>query len=98
MAKKYLHKVIIAYEPIWAIGTNRPCPPENVLTISIFIRKTFSTLFGLKKTDKITILYGGSVNANNAKKYVEEARIDGLLIGNSSLRAEEFLKIIFSFY
>ncbi len=98
VAKKYLHKVIIAYEPIWAIGTNRPCPPESVLTISIFIRKTFSTLFGLKKTDKITILYGGSVNANNAKKYVEEARIDGLLIGNSSLRAEEFLKIIFSFY
>ncbi len=98
VAKKYLNKVIIAYEPIWAIGTNKPCPPESVLTISIFIRKTFSTLFGLKKTDKITILYGGSVNANNAKKYIEEARVDGLLIGSSSLKPEEFLKIIFSFY
>ena len=98
VAKKYLHKVIIAYEPIWAIGTNRPCPPESVLTMSIFIRKTFSTLFGLKKTDKIAILYGGSVNADNAKRYVEEARVNGLLIGSSSLKAEEFLKIIFSFY
>ncbi len=96
--KKHLSKIVIAYEPIWAIGTKKPCSCEDVLMVSIFIRKIFVTLFGFKKTKEITILYGGSVSANNAKKYVEEARVDGLLIGSSSLKPEEFLKIIFSFY
>ncbi|MCD5396098.1 MAG: triose-phosphate isomerase, partial [Candidatus Pacebacteria bacterium] len=93
-----LFKVIVAYEPVWAIGTNKPCKIDDVLTVSIFIRKMFSTLFGFKKPELIKILYGGSVNSENAKKYVEEARVDGLLVGGKSLDGEEFLRIVSSFY
>lgn len=73
-------KVIIAYEPVWAIGNSNPCSPEEALKVRLFI----SSLFDSK------ILYGGSVNGSNAKDYLD---FDGLLVGGASLRPEELVKI-----
>lgn len=75
-------KVILAYEPIWAIGTGKPCPPEKAKKI----RKTL-------KEFKM-VLYGGSVNSQNAKDYIKKAGFQGLLVGGASLNPKEFIKII----
>jgi len=78
----------LAYEPIWAIGTGRPCSPAEAKTVAIFLRKKLSS-FG-----KFGILYGGSVNSKNAKAYIVEAKMDGLLVGGASLNPKEFAGII----
>ena len=75
-------KIIIAYEPIWAIGTSNPCKAEEA-------GRTLSFIFNLAKTK---ILYGGSVNGANAKEYIK-AGFDGLLVGGASLKSEEIIKI-----
>lgn len=77
--------IIIAYEPIWAIGTGIPCNPEDVREVRDFIREQFLQL---------RVLYGGSVNSKNAASFVKIAKMDGLLVGGASLKAEEFIKII----
>jgi len=77
-------KIIVAYEPIWAIGTGNPCDPETAKKVLIFLRKI------LKKNK---ILYGGSVNSENARDYINVG-FDGLLIGGASLRPKEFIQII----
>ncbi len=83
---------VIAYEPIWAIGTGLTASPEQAQEVHTTLR---SFLAELDKTiaDNITILYGGSVKANNAKALFEQADIDGALVGGASLDAEEFLTI-----
>jgi len=86
--------VIIAYEPIWAIGTGKACPPAQAQIISFFIRKIVTRLYGRNKAEKIPVLYGGSVNRNNALDYLKKSEMKGLLIGGASLKAEEFVGII----
>ena len=86
--------VIIAYEPVWAIGTGNACVPEEVLKINLFIKKILTQLYNRKIAEKIKIIYGGSVNSKNAIDYIKEARMDGLLVGGASLNATEFIKII----
>jgi len=86
--------IIIAYEPIWAIGTGNACVPEEVLKINLFIKKTLTQLYNRKIAEKIKIIYGGSVNSKNAADYVKEAQMDGLLVGGASLNASEFVRII----
>jgi triosephosphate isomerase len=98
IAKKNLKKLVIAYEPVWAIGTNKPCKPEDVLMVSIFIKKILFKSFSLKKLKTVKILYGGSVNSANAREYLQEGRVEGLLIGGNSLNPEEFIAIIHSLY
>jgi triosephosphate isomerase len=81
--------IIIAYEPIWAIGTGRNDPPEDAAAMARFIKKTLAKSFkGIK------VLYGGSVNGANARDYVQLKDIDGALVGGASLKADEFKKII----
>ncbi len=78
-------KVIVAYEPVWAIGTGKNASPEHAEQIALFIKNRY-------KVDKV--LYGGSVNLQNAKSFLQQRSVDGLLIGGASLKAEEFNQII----
>lgn len=89
-----ISEVIIAYEPIWAIGTGKACQPVQAKITSLFIRKIITRFYGRKIAEKIPVLYGGSVNRENAINYLKKSEIKGLLIGSASLRSEEFIKII----
>ena len=77
--------LILAYEPLWAIGTGKPCQSSEAKNTLLFLRKF------LKKNQ---ILYGGSVNSKNAVNYLNEAGFDGLLVGGASLNPKEFVKIV----
>ncbi len=87
-------KFCIAYEPVWAIGSGKPCDVEEAQKAGLLIKKIISNLFNIKIAEKIQILYGGSVNSKNAEGYIKEAGLDGLLIGGASLKPNEFVKIL----
>ena len=89
-----LRQVIIAYEPIWAIGTGNTATPEDAYEMKIFIKKVLSDLYKRSAGAKVRVLYGGSVKADNAEALLSEGRVDGFLIGGASLKAKEFLTII----
>ncbi|MDR0725421.1 MAG: triose-phosphate isomerase, partial [Prevotellaceae bacterium] len=89
-------KVIIAYEPVWAIGTGKTATPEQAQEIHAFIRKTLAAKFGAKAADT-SILYGGSCNPGNAKSLFANADVDGGLIGGASLKSDDFVAIAKSF-
>lgn len=90
-------KVIIAYEPVWAIGTGRTASPQQAQEMHAFIRKVLAAKFGDELAAGTTILYGGSCNAANARELFSNPDVDGGLIGGASLKAEDFIKIIRSF-
>lgn len=92
--KKQLKNLIIAYEPVWAIGTGNACQPDEAMTAGLFIRKILVKLAGRKTANGIRILYGGSVNSENARDYIKNAGFQGLLIGGASLDPREFMKIV----
>lgn len=87
-------KVIIAYEPIWAISPHGPCSPDEALTMALFLRKVAGKLANKQIAKSIKVLYGGSVNSQNARDYVASDFLSGLLIGAASLDAKEFVKIV----
>ncbi|MFN8258657.1 MAG: triose-phosphate isomerase [Bacteroidales bacterium] len=89
--------VIIAYEPVWAIGTGKTATSEQAQEIHAYIRKLIATKFGAETAENTTILYGGSCKASNAKELFSKPDVDGGLIGGASLVAEEFLGIINAF-
>ena len=84
----------IAYEPVWAIGTGENAMPKDVKFAVSVIRKQISQLFGAKFAKEVRVLYGGSVNIDNAKSYLEIQGVDGLLIGGASLDAHQFAGIV----
>lgn len=90
-------KVVIAYEPVWAIGTGVTATPEQAQEMHKVIRNLLADKYGNKIADSTTILYGGSVNAKNARELFSQPDVDGGLVGGASLKAEEFLTIIHSF-
>ena len=92
--KGQLSNVIVAYEPIWAIGTGKNCSVEETKKAILFVKKTVSDLYGQEITNALTVLYGGSANSQNAQDYLKEEEVGGLLVGGASLKADEFLKII----
>lgn len=94
ISKAKFSKVVIAYEPIWAVGTGKPCDIEEAQKMGLFIRKIITNLYSLAIAKKIRIIYGGSINSKNAAGYTKEARLQGLLVGGASLNAKEFIKIV----
>jgi triosephosphate isomerase (TIM) len=87
-------KLIIAYEPIWAIGTGKTATPQQAEEVHEFIRKCLSEIFDEKKAKNTVILYGGSVKPDNINDLMKEKDIDGALVGGASLKVDSFLKII----
>lgn len=85
---------IVAYEPVWAIGTGKTATPEQAEEIHAFIRALLAKLYGKEIADDTTILYGGSVNAGNAANLFAQPDIDGGLVGGASLKAPDFIEII----
>lgn len=89
-----LKNIIIAYEPVWAIGTGKTATSEQANEVNAFIRKTVESLYGKSSADAITIQYGGSMNASNADELLAQSDVDGGLIGGASLKAADFSAII----
>ena len=94
--KDELKNVVVAYEPVWAIGTGKTATPEQAQEMHAFIRNKLSQVMG-DEAEEVSILYGGSVKPNNAKELFSQKDIDGGLIGGASLNATDFLAIIDSF-
>lgn len=87
-------KVVLAYEPVWAIGTGLTASPEQAQEVHAFIRETVAAKYGAEIADNTTILYGGSANPGNAKDLFSQKDIDGGLIGGGSLKSRDFLDIV----
>jgi triosephosphate isomerase (TIM) len=83
---------VIAYEPVWAIGTGKTASPEQAQSVHAFIRQHISQL-NAENADKVQILYGGSMNPGNAKDLLSQKDIDGGLIGGASLKSDDFMAI-----
>ena len=94
--KNDISKIILAYEPIWAIGTGKTATSEDANNSIKAIRKKVSELYGEQIANEIIILYGGSVKPENAKELFSTSDIDGGLVGGASLKVEDFSKIILS--
>lgn len=97
LSEEQMKEVILAYEPVWAIGTGETATPEQAQEMHAFIRLAVAEKFGTAMAGNTSILYGGSCNAGNAKELFACPDVDGGLIGGASLKPEEFLQIIHSF-
>ena len=86
--------VVLAYEPVWAIGTGETASPEQAQEMHEFIRQTVRTAFGADIADTVSILYGGSVKPDNAKEIFSKPDVDGGLIGGAALKADDFVAIV----
>ena len=92
-----MKSIIVAYEPVWAIGTGKTATAEQAEEIHAFIRKVVADKFGAQVADDLTILYGGSCKPSNAKELFAQPDIDGGLIGGASLKADDFIAIALAF-
>jgi triosephosphate isomerase len=85
---------ILAYEPVWAIGTGRTATPDEAQEVHKFIREWIENIFDTSTADQVRILYGGSVKQENVADLMSEPDIDGALVGGASLKADSFVQII----
>lgn len=92
--KSIVNNFILAYEPVWAIGTGETATPQQAQEMHAFVRNVVRELFDENTASQISILYGGSCNAQNAKELFACADVDGGLIGGASLKTDDFCKII----
>ncbi len=90
-------KIVLAYEPVWAIGTGKTATADQAQEMHAFIRATLAEKYGQEVADNTSILYGGSANAGNAKELFSNPDVDGGLIGGASLGVDKFLPIIEAF-
>lgn len=89
-----IEKIVIAYEPIWSIGTGHSCDPKVAGSVARNIRNLIKVLYGTRAADRVHIVYGGSLNSKNIKGFLKETDLDGFLVGGASLDHQEFSKII----
>jgi triosephosphate isomerase len=89
-----IREMIIAYEPVWAIGTGLTATPEQAQEVHVYIRDLVAELFGRDTADALVLQYGGSMKAENAAELFAQSDVDGGLIGGASLKAEQFLAVI----
>ncbi len=94
VTEEQLKNVIIAYEPVWAIGTGKTATAEQANEVCAVIRNTVKKLYGENAANGLTVQYGGSMNAKNADELVAQPDVDGGLIGGASLKAEDFSVIV----
>lgn len=87
-------RIVLAYEPIWAIGTGQSAKVGDIGEVRSFLREFLADKFGKESCERIRILYGGSVDSDNVHSFVSEARMNGVLVGGASLKAGEFLRLI----
>ena len=94
LGEKEFKNIVIAYEPVWAIGTGKTATPQQAEAIHRFIREAVEKLYSRETAEGIRIQYGGSVTPENIKGLMNQENIDGALVGGASLKAETFLKIV----
>ena len=94
ISKEQLDKIIIAYEPVWAIGTGKTATADQAEEVCAVIRETIAKVYDNDAAEALTIQYGGSMNAANADELVSKVNVDGGLIGGASLKAEDFSIIV----
>ena len=94
LSAESLASLVIAYEPIWAIGTGKTATPDQAQEAHAFIRKTLAQIFADEFAQKTRVIYGGSVNVENIDSLMAEPDLDGVLVGGASLKADSFLRII----
>lgn len=87
-------QIVLAYEPVWAIGTGETASPEQAQEMHAFIRKTIAAAFNNDVAENVTILYGGSVKPNNAQEIFSKPDVDGGLIGGAALKCDDFMEIV----
>ena len=97
LTAEQLKSIVVAYEPVWAIGTGKTATAAQAEEIHACIRKVIAAKFGEEAAEEVTILYGGSCKPSNAKELFAEKDIDGGLIGGAALKADDFIQIAFSF-
>lgn len=92
--KVAITRIVLAYEPVWAIGTGKTATPEMIEAAHAFCRSVLTDLFGKKEANAISIVYGGSVKVDNVEQIMKEKNIDGVLVGGASLDAQSFANIV----
>jgi triosephosphate isomerase (TIM) len=97
VSKDAWENIILAYEPVWAIGTGETASPEQAQEMHAYVRKLVNEKYGEQVAQNVSILYGGSVKPDNAKEIFKKEDVDGGLIGGASLKAVDFLTIVNSF-
>jgi triosephosphate isomerase len=94
LSTEHMETVVIAYEPVWAIGTGKTATPEQAKEVHAFIRNLLAEMFGDTTAEETRIQYGGSVKPNNITALMSQADIDGALVGGASLKADSFAQIV----
>jgi len=94
LSEEEMSKIVIAYEPVWAIGTGKTATPEDAQDMQSFIRSLVANAFGKEIAEGIRILYGGSVKPDNIADIAKQPDVDGALVGGASLKAEGFIQIV----
>lgn len=86
--------IVLAYEPVWAIGAKESMLPEQIYEMSLFVKKVFADIFGQNQAMKVKVLYGGSVNFRNASDIIRIGKVDGLLVGRESVNTPGFVELL----
>ena len=94
VSKSKVDKLVIAYEPVWAIGTGKSCKPVEAQVVNFMIRKILTRIYDRSTAQSVRVIYGGSVDREKASTFLKETEMKGVLIGGVSLDSVEFIKIV----